>query len=66
MAKKWEEMTQAEKIEDLRNDMKATMAALNAWTDQTRQLGVFHNDLMRKVSEVSEAVRVLAAQTKQA
>jgi hypothetical protein len=66
MAKMWEEMTQAEKIEDLRKDMKATMATLNAWMDQTRRLGEFHNDLMKKVSEVSKVVEALTAHPKKA
>ena len=64
--KTWEKMTQAEKIEDLRTDMKATMATVNSWIEQQKRLGEFHNDLMKKVSEVSEAVRVLAERTKQA
>jgi hypothetical protein len=64
MTKKWEDLTQAEKIEDLRRDMLATMATVNSWIAQQKQLGAFHNDLMRKVSEVSEAVRVLEARTR--
>ena len=64
MSKKWEDMTPAEKIEDLRRDMKATMATVNAWMDQTKQLGVFHNDLMKKVSEVAAAVQTLVERTK--
>ena len=65
MAKQWGDMNQAEKIEDLRKDMKATMAVVNAWADQTRQLGVSYNELMKKVSEVAGAVQALAAQPKQ-
>jgi hypothetical protein len=60
VAKTWEQMTQSEKIEDLRSDMKTTMTTVNMWIDQQKRLGEYHNDLMKKVSEVSEAVRVLA------
>ena len=64
MEKQWEEMTQEEKIEDLRRDMKKTMDTVNAWIAQTQQLGAFHNDLMKKVSEVSKLVESLAGRTK--
>jgi hypothetical protein len=64
MAKTWEQMTEAEKIEDLRNDMKNTMATVNSWIAQQRRLGEYHNDLMKKVSEVSAAVQALAARPK--
>jgi hypothetical protein len=46
--KTWEQMTQAEKIEDLRNDMKATMATVNSWIERQKRLGEFHNELMTK------------------
>lgn len=64
MAKTWEQMTQAEKIEDLRHDLKNTMTAVNSWAAQQKRLGEYHNDLMKKVSEVSAAVQALAAQSK--
>jgi hypothetical protein len=64
MSKTWEQMTEAEKIEDLRNDMKNTMATVNSWIAQQRRLGEYHNDLMKKVSEVSAAVQALAARPK--
>ena len=64
MAKTWEQMTEAEKIEDLRNDMKNTMATVNSWIAQQKRLGEYHNDLMKKVSEVSAAVQALAGRSK--
>ena len=48
MAKNWEEMTQAEKIEDLRTDIKTTMATVNAWIDNQKILETHHRDLMTK------------------
>lgn len=67
MAKKWEDLTQTEKIEDLRRDMLTTMAMVNLWIEHQKRLGEFHHDLMTKhdvtsnrVSEVSEALRILA------
>jgi len=63
MLKTWEQMTDKEKIEDLRRDMKNIMDTVNVWIENQRQLGQLHNDLMKKVSEVSEAVRILTART---
>ena len=66
MAKTWEQMTQSEKIEDLRSDIKRIMESINGLSEQQRRLGEFHHDLMTKhsatsnlASEVAGEVRVL-------
>ena len=68
MSKRWEQMAQAEKIEDLRKDMKETMATVNLWINQIRQNGEAHNALYNShkqtsnlASEVAAAVRALEA-----
>lgn len=57
MAKTWEEMTAAEKIEDLRRDILKTMQTVNAWAQSQRELGQDHHRLSNFVSEVAEAVK---------
>ena len=66
MPKTWDQMTPAEKIEDLRRDMLSTMATVNQWVHNQQQLGAYHNDLMHKhtatsnlASEVAAAVKAL-------
>ena len=66
MPKTWDQMTPAEKIEDLRRDMLSTMATVNQCVHNQQQLGAYHNDLMHKhaatsslASEVAAAVRAL-------
>ncbi len=39
MPKTWEEITQGEKIEELRRDILKTMEAVNLWIAEQRQLG---------------------------
>ena len=66
MSKAWDQMTQPEKIEELRRDLLNTMATVNSWITSQQQLGAFHNDLMHKHSataqltgEVAKVVEVL-------
>jgi len=64
MAKTWGKMTEAEKIEDLRNDVKTIMATVNHWIQQQQQLGVFHHDLMTKHTGTSNLLSEVAATVK--
>lgn len=53
MDKKWEDLTQEEKIEDLRKDMKTTMATVSAWIKEQQTVGASHNSLMNKHTETA-------------
>ena len=73
MPKTWEQMTIAEKVDDLRNDMKTTMATVNDWIVQQRANEASHNALLQKherlvnhLSEVAKAVEVLEAKAAKA
>lgn len=59
MAKVWDEMSDSEKIEDLRRDVVAIMGHINSWTAQIQQIGADHNRLSNLVSEVAKAVEKL-------
>lgn len=59
MDKKWDQMTSAEKIEDLRRDMLTTMQTVNVWVQSQRDLGQGHHRLSNFVNEVAEAVKKL-------
>lgn len=59
MAKTWEEMTDPERIQDLRKDMKETMATVNSLAQSLRQLGADHNRVSNLLSEVANAVKEL-------
>lgn len=61
MAKTWEQMTQPEKIESLREDMNALSARIHSCVDHTQQLGRFHNDLMTQHTATAAALKALAA-----
>jgi hypothetical protein len=39
MAKPWEQMTEAEKIEELRNNVLALTSRVNTWVDNQKRLG---------------------------
>ncbi len=52
MAKTWEQMSQSEKIEDLRRDIKSLMQAFST-------LGADHNRQSNLLSEVAAAVKKL-------
>jgi predicted nucleic acid-binding protein len=64
MAKIWVEMTQAEKIEDLRKDVLTIMGTVNTWVLAQQQLGGFHHDLVRKYSATSHTVPEVAEAVK--
>ena len=51
MAKPWEQMTEAEKIEELRNNVLALASRVNTWVDNQKRLGEFHNALKTKFDE---------------
>jgi len=57
MDKTWDQMTAAEKIEELRRDMLNTMQTVNAWVQSQRDLGQDHHRLSNFVNEVAEAVK---------
>jgi len=57
MDKTWDQMTAAEKIEDLRRDMLRTMQTVNAWTQSQAALGQDHHRLSNFVNGVAEAVK---------
>jgi Ni,Fe-hydrogenase III large subunit len=59
MPKNWEEMTEAEKIEDLRKDVKTIFQHLNSITESQRQIthrldqiGSLANEVYKKVERL--------------
>jgi hypothetical protein len=61
LAKSWEQLTQAEKIEDLRSDMKKVMGTINAWMESHRILAEGHGILRAEHSGTSNQATEVAA-----
>lgn len=59
MPKTWEQMTQAERIEDLRNDIKTIFSTLNEIRTEQQNLAFRLNGAVSLVSEVADAVKKL-------
>jgi hypothetical protein len=57
MAKAWDELTQPEKIEDLRNDVKAIFAQLHDLIETQSQLGLRRDNALGLLSDVSMTVK---------
>lgn len=53
MNKKWADLSESEKIEELRKDMLRTMRMVNSWVGHARELGELHNSLTKQHTETS-------------
>jgi hypothetical protein len=52
MARSWQELTQSEKIEELRKDIERTMTAINKITRQLTAVGLAFDDLYARMKVV--------------
>jgi uncharacterized protein YoxC len=59
MAKTWDKMTDSEKIEDLRKDVKTIFGHLNEIRDAQNDLASRLNGAVSLLSEVADAVKKL-------
>ena len=59
MAKKWDDLSQSEKIEDLRRDMLRIYEAVNALASDVGRTWSFTRETSAKLSEVAKAVEAL-------
>jgi archaellum component FlaC len=59
MAKNWNEMSYAEKCEDLRKDIKRLFEAVNSITGEVTFLRGNQNEMRSTLSEVAKAVEKL-------
>lgn len=59
MAKNWKELTQAEKIEDLRQDVERIFGLLTDMVNGQRSLAAKHRGTVTKLNEVAKAVEAL-------
>jgi hypothetical protein len=60
MAKNWDDLTQSEKIEDLRKDVKAIFGHLNELSESQRALNQRLESAVNLASEVAKKVAALA------
>jgi hypothetical protein len=51
MARTWEQMTEPEKIEELRNNVLALTSRVNTWVDNQKRLSEYHNELKTEIDE---------------
>jgi ABC-type transporter Mla subunit MlaD len=57
MAKKWEELSQSEKITDLRNDVKTIFSNLNSQQEAVRNITLQLETVANLLNEVAQQVR---------
>lgn len=50
---KWNDLSQEEKISELRKDIVRTMETVKSWIAQQQQLGEYHNTLTKKHAETA-------------